>query len=354
MTAPSVAAPLARERPVFRCALLMLGLVLTLMLVSATASAAQTTAAEAASPSAAEGDFAGLVDIGAGRRLWLECRGRGSPTVLLEAGTGNDADTWDAAGLAAGAQPPAVLPGVATFTRVCAYDRPGTLLDADRPGRSDPAPMPRTTAQMVADLHALLGAAQVPGPYVIVAHSFGGLVARLYAATYPADVAGLVLVDAAHEDYYAHLRAALMPAQWAAATGAIAPAGSNAERIDTTASAAQMRRAAAAAPLPDLPLVVITHGRPWAWPAGYPADALEALWMPLQRKLAALTPDAQLTIACDSDHDIPGEQPGLIVAAVRQVIAAVRDPASWPPQHALPAPDEAACHGRASVRTMSP
>src|SRR3954471_23356791 len=90
-----------------------------------------------------EGDFNGLVDIGGGRRLWLECRGAGSPTVILEAGTGNDADTWDAVGLAAGARQPAVLSGVA-FTRVCAYDRPGTMLAPDHLSRSDPAPMPRT------------------------------------------------------------------------------------------------------------------------------------------------------------------------------------------------------------------
>jgi pimeloyl-ACP methyl ester carboxylesterase len=245
------------------------------------------------------------------------------------AGTGNDADTWAAAGLAPDAQSPAVLPGVAAFTRVCAYDRPGTLLDADHPSRSDPVPMPQTAAQMVADLHALLVAAEIPGPYVVVGHSFGGLVARLSAATYPGDVVGLVLVDAAHEDYYAQLRGVLTPQQWAAATGATAPAGSTLERIDVVASANEMRRAAAATPLPAMPLIVLTHGQPWAWPAGYPADALEALWVPLQEQLAALTPDARLLVARASDHDIPGEQPELIIAAVRQVVAAVRDPATW-------------------------
>jgi pimeloyl-ACP methyl ester carboxylesterase len=96
------------------------------------------------------------------------------------------------------------------------------------------------------------------------------------------------------------------------------------------ASATQMRRAVAASPLPALPLIVITHGRPWTWPAGYPADALEALWLPLQRRLAALTPDARLQVANDSDHDIPGEQPDVIIAAVRQAVDAARDPATWP------------------------
>ena len=187
--------------------------------------------------------------------------------------------------------------------------------------------MPRTAGDLVADLHALLAAAQVPGPYVLAGHSFGGLVARLYAATYPTDVAGLVLVDAAQEDYYDQLRDALTPEQWAAASGAASASGS--ERFDTTASADQMREAAAAVPLPDLPLIVITHGQPWSWPAGYPAADLEALWMPLQRRLAALTPDARLVVAGESDHDIPGEQPELIIEAIQQVVEAVRDPSTW-------------------------
>ena len=73
--------------------------------------------------------------------------------------------------------------------------------------------MPRTAGDIVADLHALLTAAAIPGPYVLAGHSFGGLVARLYAATYPDEVVGLVLVDAAHEDYYAAMREALTPEQ---------------------------------------------------------------------------------------------------------------------------------------------
>src|SRR5215211_183824 len=115
---------------------------------------AQSTPA-ASSPTAASGDFTGLVDIGDGRRLWLECRGAGGPTVILEAGAGNDADTWDTVGLPAGWEQTAVLPGVAAFARVCTYDRPGTILDSDHRSRSDPVPMPRTAGDILADLHAL-------------------------------------------------------------------------------------------------------------------------------------------------------------------------------------------------------
>src|SRR4051812_14170119 len=112
---------------------------------------------------AAQDDFAGLVDIG-GRRLYLECQGTGSPTVVLENGAGLGADVWSADfGERAGSQPV-----VAGFTRVCAYDRPGInlcvnpavrpLAPADRlfPSRSDPVPVPRTAEAIVADLRALL------------------------------------------------------------------------------------------------------------------------------------------------------------------------------------------------------
>jgi pimeloyl-ACP methyl ester carboxylesterase len=200
------------------------GGVLALVLVTAASVAAQGTAPSARP--AAQGDFAGLVDIG-GRRLYLECRGSGGPTVVLENGAGLGADVWSVDfGERAGSQP-IVLPAVAGFTRVCSYDRPGInlfvnpavwpLAPADRlfPSRSDPAPMPRTAGDVVADLHALLGAAGVPGPYVLVGHSFGGLVVQLYARAYPDEVVGLVLVDAAHEETYPAWEALLGPTQWA-------------------------------------------------------------------------------------------------------------------------------------------
>jgi pimeloyl-ACP methyl ester carboxylesterase len=293
--------------------------------------AQSTPGVAVASPTAASGDFAGLVDIGGGRRMYLECRGEGAPTVILEAGAGNDADTWGAVALGPDAEQTAVLPGVAAFTRVCAYDRPGTRLDPDRRSRSDPAPMPRGAADMVADLHALLGAAAVPGPYVLAAHSFGGLVARLYAATYPDEVAGLVLVDAAHEDYYDRLRALLTPAQWAAFTAPPPDLAGDpvVERLDIDASTGAMRQAAAASPLRPLPLVVLTHGRPFDWPPGVPAAAVEALWLPLQEDLAALAPGGRLVVAEESGHFIPGDQPDLVIAAIRQVVEAVRDPGTW-------------------------
>src|SRR5262245_50402638 len=176
--------------------------VVALLLATAGAVAAQGTVP--AAPSAAQGDFAGLVDVG-GRRLYLECQGTGSPTVVLEAGGFARGDVWSRDWGASVGGRTMVFPAVAGFTRVCAYDRPGTTAEvppdldpsgtAFLPSRSDPAPMPRTARDTVPDLHALLQAASVPGPYVLVGHSIGGVFVRLYASEYPDEVVGMVLVD---------------------------------------------------------------------------------------------------------------------------------------------------------------
>ena len=132
-----------------------------------------------------KGDFAGLVEIGAGRKMFLECRGSGSPTVILESGYRGSADSWSTP-LEPGKN--TVFPQVAKFTRICAYDRPGTVRDANHLSRSTQVSMPRIARDVVSDLHALLQMAHVPGPYVFAAHSFGGIFARLYASTYPNEV----------------------------------------------------------------------------------------------------------------------------------------------------------------------
>jgi pimeloyl-ACP methyl ester carboxylesterase len=117
-----------------------------------------------------------LIDVG-GHRLHLNCTGSGSPTVVLEPGAGGVSSDLEA-----------ITPAVARNTRVCVYDRAGR-------GWSEPADTPQHGRQIATDLHTLLHRGQVPGPYVLAGHSFGGLYALTFAARYPDEVAGMVLVD---------------------------------------------------------------------------------------------------------------------------------------------------------------
>ena len=177
----------------------------------------------------------------------------------------------------------------------------------------------------------MLTAAETPAPYVLAGHSFGGLIVRLYACTYPDEVAGLVLVDSAHEDYWAAIKALMTPEQQAVAFAhpPMLAGGFEQEWIDVDASAAQMREAAAKSPLRPMPLIVLTHGIAPEWPPDFPAAEIEAVWLPLQEKLAALVPDSRLIVAEKSAHYIQTAQPELVIASIRQVVDAVRDPGSW-------------------------
>jgi pimeloyl-ACP methyl ester carboxylesterase len=120
-----------------------------------------------------------LIDVG-GFRLHLNCAGRGSPAVVLDAALGASSISWSL-----------VQPELARTTQVCSYDRAGF-------GWSDAGPMPRTAGRMAAELRELLERAGVPPPYVLVGHSFGGFVLRIFAARYWGETAALVLVDPAH------------------------------------------------------------------------------------------------------------------------------------------------------------
>jgi pimeloyl-ACP methyl ester carboxylesterase len=242
--------------------------------------------------------------------------------VVFESGAGNGADIWSFREPGSTRRP--VLPAVARFARVCAYDRPGTSLQSGRPSRSDPVPLPRSARDVVADLHALLRAARVPRPYMLVGHSLGGLFARLYAGTYPSEVAGFVSVDAAHEIFYEAYHALLTPEQFALFT---APG----VEIDVVATAAEMRRARSEWPLRPMPMFVLEHSRdrrrfpnPLEFPAGWPLEALERAFQAAQDDLATLLPYAQHVIAMRSGHYIQEDQPGLVIRAVRRVVKALR------------------------------
>jgi pimeloyl-ACP methyl ester carboxylesterase len=262
------------------------------------------------------GRYSGLFDVG-GRRMFLRCTGRGSPTVVFELGLTTD---WKA-----------IQDTLSPTMRVCSYDPP----NADGAfSRSDPAPTPRTSADVVADLDTLLHSAGVPGPYVLAGFSNGGLNSLLYASTHPADVAGLVLIDGVHPDYYARRFAVLRPllppeifdAVYRSAQ-TLPPRLLDPQQFDIVTSQAQVRAALGSHPMRRMPLSVLAHGIPAEPPPGienWPVAADENLWGELQRELAALEPGSHLIVAEHSDHDIPLNQPDLVVGEVQRVVASAR------------------------------
>ena len=264
----------------------------------------------------------GMVDVG-GYELFYQCSGQGSPTVILEAGMGSESSYWAR-----------VIAGIAGTTRVCAYDRANL-------GRSDEARTPRTLRDAARDLHALLGNAGIGGPYILVGHSLGGELVRVFADQYPEEVAGIVLVDAAHPDMGPRLLAGLPPESadepeyirfyrqmftWISdSNGSPYP---NPEGWDTQAGNAQVN---AAKPLGDLPLVVISQNpaNPFLVANIPPSLAetntqLQQIWQGLQEELAGLSTNSTHLVAARAGHNIPIEEPGLVVDAILELTNEVR------------------------------
>jgi pimeloyl-ACP methyl ester carboxylesterase len=280
---------------------------------------------QAAAGEESDSDFAGLVDIGGGRQIYLECRGTGSPTVVLVSGFRGAHDDWthvidpdDSAGDPKSSDS-AVFPEVGSFTRVCAYDRPGTIYTDGTPTTSTPVPQPTSAQDGTADLHALLSAAEEPGPYVIVAHSWGGLNGYLFASDYPDEVSGLVLIDPGSE----FLKTALTPEQWATFVQAAKQLGDpeDLEAADYESSVEALR---AAPPVGSIPAVVLTSDKPFDFGAG---DGTWPAWLAAQDQLATLLSAKHITDT-NSGHYIAGEQPKLVVDSIHQVMEAVRNGSS--------------------------
>lgn len=266
---------------------------------TATASAGLTPAPTASrSPEASEGSGT-AIDIG-GRSLWFECRGTGSPTVLLESGLGGDLRTWER-----------VQPALGESARTCAYDRAGI-------GQSDPAAQPRTTQDAVEDLHAALSAAQIEPPYVMVGFSIGGLITQHYAASYPDEMAGIVLVESNHPLEAEQFEANLTQAQIEQDRASVLD---NPEGLDPYTSYEQVQEAG---PLPEVPLIVVTAGVPEGWPPGWDAELFDALRAEQQAELATLVTGGRQVFAETSGHHVPSTQPEVVIEAVESVLAEAR------------------------------
>ncbi|HEX5851341.1 MAG TPA: alpha/beta hydrolase [Rubrobacter sp.] len=286
-------------------------------------------------------DFSGLVDIGGGREMYMECRGKGSPTVVLVSGAGDRAETWSKTRDPA---EQALLPAISETNRVCVYDRPGTYLaDGEGtgdflPSRSDPAPQPTTLQDAVNDLHALLGASGERGPYVLVGHSMGGAISKLFASEYPEYVSGLVLID--YTPYEA--RKALTDRQWG--YWKVLLGNPPEEAIDLYPAVERFRhqrnleQALITAPLKPMPLIVLSSDEPYDLipyvkdgTLPLTADQAERLGELLFRvivearaNLVSQVPGARHITETHSGHYIHQEQPRLVLDSVREVVEAAR------------------------------
>lgn len=265
-----------------------------------------------------------MINVGA-HRLHLHCTGHGTPAVIMDAGLGGNSVDWIQ-----------VQPALALGTRVCTYDRAGN-------GWSESGPLPRTSERIALELHALLKNSDVPPPYVLVGHSFGGYNMRMFANRYPGETAGLVLVDASHEDQYDRFREkgiglntaprgrfilrsapqvpAGMPVEARAVSQALlsrskALLAVQAELSAFVDSAQQVRLAS---DLPDVPLVVITRGMR-LFPKTQRGDRMERVWQELQDDLVHLTSHGSQVIAERSGHYVHLDEPGVVINGIKEVV----------------------------------
>ncbi len=268
-----------------------------------------------------------MVDVG-GYRLHINCTGNGSPTVVIETGWGDSSASWGW-----------VQPKVAKTTRICTYDRAGM-------GWSEASPQPRTAREFAKELHTLLAKANEPGPYVLVGHSMGGFTVIVYAHDYPAEVSGLVLIDA--QDLPTSDVATPQPAPKPGGTSlpsllariglvrllagplgsiqnlpegdkqaytafAVAPRGVQTftdEGMGMSEGGAQAR---AVTSLGALPLIVLSRGKDQ-----------DAKHTAAQTGLLQLSTDSQQLFADQSGHRIMIDQPEAAVAAIVKMVEQVR------------------------------
>ncbi len=259
------------------------------------------------------------VEVGE-RRLAAWCSGTGSPAVFIEPGLAAPSIEWAE-----------VQQGIVAFTRCCRYDRAGL-------GASEAAPTPRTLDELAGDLHALLHQPGMrEGPCVLVGHSLGGLLVRLYAHCHPKDVAALVLVDSMHEQQFERLTPVFPPERAADSPllrgmrgmrafwqhGWQAPA-QNGEALDLPASFAPLPGDGSLGELPMLVLSAPAFDDRKLFPAPH-GERLARGWLTLQQRLLGLScPSEHVALESGSSHFVHRDQPAQVVRAVRRVVGRLR------------------------------
>jgi len=236
----------------------------------------------------------------------LTCMGTrepGVPAVILEAGAGNGVEAWAK-----------IQPAIAKFARVCAYDRPGLR----RYWKDDEPPAAPTPDTVVDTLERALTNAGERPPYVLVGHSYGGMIVRLFAGQYPDRIRGVVLIDSSHED---QMRRFGDPPPVTPPPGASGVVVNLPEAIDLVAMSDALRarpwRTTAS-------LLVLTRGNAGAAKPPTPPDAAAVaryqIWLELQRELATRSTVAEQVIAKQSGHFIQNDEPQLVIDGIRRML----------------------------------
>ena len=283
--------------------------------------------------------------------LHMQVEGEGTPTVVLDAGAGGIGLSWEL-----------VRPAIAKVTCVVAYDRAGL-------GWSDPSTYPRDAVTMAGELHTLLINAKIPSPYILVGHSLGGAIARQFAAKYPNEVVGLVMVDSVHEYQMKYLPEAFVKKMnsmksmmtilrrmsrlgvfalkpdlitigdngklsrdlVAQMRGVVASSPSHADALVAEIESASAMQVQPVSTLGDLPLTVISHRQPD--PNIVPTNAkmqmgydYELAWQKLQEEIASLSTRGKHIVAEKSGHNIIYDQPEIIIDAILEMLHTPANP----------------------------
>jgi pimeloyl-ACP methyl ester carboxylesterase len=292
-------------------------LVLVAIIAAVAGCSGSTTASTApATPAPTTTDYVADLDVGGGRTMHIVClgpTGTGRPTVILEHGLGAEYGQWEA-----------VLTGVSATDRVCAYDRPSLF------GQSELPDGPRTTADQVADLHALLAKAGIKPPFVLAGHSIGGWNILVYAQKYPSDIAGVVFVDVRPPKLTRELAKAL-PAPAANESQALkdwrydltvfeTDYTKNREHLDLVKSTDEVLAAPGFGSIPFVVLVRADASDEFADLDPKLAAKFLMIGDGLGADLVKLSTAGKLVKVSDTSHEIPDDKPDVIVAAIKEVL----------------------------------